>query len=279
LLEAQQQLQVLYLEGAGVPEGLLQCAASLQLLHTFHVHALQGSVSLDLMHAVAGLTGLRHLGITQSAIPVDVFAAAASTALGHLTSLDLSASSITQHTLEHIVGLTGLRELVLAECSNLRALPDSISRLVSLESLKMWGTRCYMLPLGMTALTGLRTLEWSKAGVGGYVWLELVMQLSSLQSLTLGNAWPKAMLADISQLTALTHLGLDACCLFPDSLSWLVGLQQLWVTSTEQLTKLPEGLTALTQLSLVDVPHEHLEDVSEELQAFLNERKPGSNPG
>jgi hypothetical protein len=281
LLGALQQPHVVYLVGSGIAEGLLQCAASLQPLHNLHVHALQGGVGLDVVRAVAGLTGLRHLGITQSAIPDGAITAPASTALGHLSSLDFSASSITQHTLEQLVGLTGLRELVLTDCSNLRALPDSISRLVSLEALRLWRTQVRDLPQGMTALTGLRTLEWSSTNRWPhYLQLDVLLQLRSLRCLTLGDGERESMPDGLSQLTALTLLWLDTNNLMelPDSLSQLMGLQQLRVASTE-LHTLPVCLTTLTGLQLVDVPREQLENVSAGMVAFLDARKPGNNPG
>jgi hypothetical protein len=286
LLEAAQQLQVLGLTHMYV-KGLPKVAAHMQSLRALHIKWTDIS-DPGVLGAIAGLTKLRHLGLTKCKSggrePVCTHIPAAFSALGQLTSLDLIWTEVDAAGLQGVFGLTALKQLNLSRsCHEMAALSSNISRLARLETFKMHDGKIHILPDAMTALTRLRHLEWST----GYCWplqLEVVWRLRSREHLVIYENHMEVLPAAIGQLTGLTHLCIEAPLEeIHSKLTTLVGLRELLLYAApddeEQALLLPRGITALTNLTRVSLPPSQMEHQAPAVRGFMEARLAPIAPG
>jgi Leucine-rich repeat (LRR) protein len=258
LLGALQQLQTLYLHNVRVGD-LDECGPFLKQLRALCMGGVdfEGDFALD---TVAQLTTLRHLSMPYCEFedegdPPTI--PAALTNLVHLTSLDLTHAAMTQDGLEVVCDISSVRQLDLSGFQVTTPAPsfDSLSRLVGLDTLLLNESWVGRLPEGMTALTGLRKLEWCYDSSN---WdsvyfepnLELVFSLPSLEHLAVSMGHKTSLPRHVSRLTALTELWVEGRMLtrLPATLVTLEGLERLTLYA-EELRALPQGMAALSKLS------------------------------
>jgi hypothetical protein len=269
LLGSAVQLQGLFLAGVSAEQLQVFVGPWQQGLQRLHLQDMGHHGPGVLAAAAAGLTSLRHLGISRSDDPITVLPAAL-TALVHLTSLDLSANVLNQEVLEGVCSMTRLRCLTLDAAQGFSTLPPSISNLVSLNVLELYNSPMGSLPEAMTALTALWHLSWSQWRATAPLELGVVWRLRSLYLLTIWDDHLAVLPDAVTQLTNLRALDVagQALVALPSNISALVDIWRLDLDAPE-LHVLPEGVTALTRLRALHAPGVVLQEQSPAVQAFL----------
>jgi hypothetical protein len=282
VLEALEQLHVMYVEAPGVEYMPLYChlVRPLRML-CVRVYDRSPQGALD---AAAALPDLEYLSI----VPNNIFSSCnlppAFTNLQRLTKLCLQGTGVRAAGLEALGPASGLLDLDLSRNQHVTALPDAISRLTALTALRLLQSGVTELPPAFTSITGLRIFSWS-------IWppekvpavalqLAPVWHLTSLNDLIIEDSTRTSLSADISRLVELSSLHINARSLeeLPDSITTLVGLQQLSMSCMFRLQGLPEGITALTQLTSMELDRKVLEGLPPAVQSFVAARKAAEEP-
>jgi Leucine-rich repeat (LRR) protein len=230
----------------------------LRPLWALHVHGVGDVGPTGLLAAVGSCVNLRHLGIVGRDYGGPHSLPASFGALQHVTSLVLSGTGLSNDGLEPLFGLSGIQELDLSNNQHITALPDDISRLVSLRSLGLWRSNVRVLPDHTSDLTGLRELSWSnRYHVTGEpaepaLHVDNLHQLRGLQCLRIAGYQPNQLPLDMAWPPALTQLQVQLGWNIhvPHTISTLVGLERLMIGVKEVVARpLPQGLEALTCLT------------------------------
>jgi len=171
------------------------------------------------------------------------------------TKLDLSAWREDQAKLtelpDSLSQLTQLNTLRLSG-NQLMALPEWLDQLTQLKSLGLANNKLTALPKSLSRLTQLQELDlWRNQLTALPDWLSQLRQLRLLDlygnKLTELPEW----LGQLTQLREL-HLGGNELTILPDSLSQLTQLESLNL-SGNKLTELPDALGQLTQLQSLNL--------------------------
>ncbi|MBO4419144.1 MAG: leucine-rich repeat domain-containing protein [Oscillospiraceae bacterium] len=127
------------------------------------------------------------------------------------------------------------------------ALPESIGRLTSLQTLSVWMAPITALPESIGQLTSLQTLDLS--GIPITALPDSIGQLTNLQKLVLRGNLITILPDSIGQLTNLQGLDLSGTSItaLPESIGRLTSLQTLKLWDT-QITALPDSIGQLTSL-------------------------------
>lgn len=175
-----------------------------------------------------------------------------------LVKLDLGGCALLRALPESVGELESLQTLNLDGCSGLRSLPESMGRLVSLQTLSLDGCR------GLSALADslgllLRSLEvLNLAYCEGLSALpDSVGELVSLQKLYLNGCRNLSAIPDsVGRLSALHTLYLPSCrslSKLPGSLGQLRSLKFLYLDSCRRLATLPDSVCELASLEILNM--------------------------
>ena len=164
--------------------------------------------------------------------------------------------------------------LGLYEC-DISTLPESITKLTSLEKLSLSSNKIKTLPESITKLTSLKKLDLGDNSISTLP--ELIGNLTSLEKLYVDNNDLKTLPESITKLTSLKELDLgynsistlpesignlksleklnlrfNSITTLPESIGNLKSLEILWLRDND-LKNLPESITKLTSLSYLDI--------------------------
>jgi internalin A len=205
--------------------------------------------------------------------------------LSLLDELDLSFNNFTQFPMS-VAQLSNLRGLYLGN-SGVRFIPDSIAQLCLLQHLDLSFNQITVIPGAIAKLSQLRSLSLSSNSiteVPGFI-----AGLSRLQALYLSGNKITKIPEVVAQLSQLESLGLAANGIrsIPNHVAWPPKLRELILGSDElyrsvyteyrgaknRITAIPESITQLPQLEVLDLSNNLLTTVPEKLAQVPNLRK------
>jgi Leucine-rich repeat (LRR) protein len=248
-------LQRLTLEGRN--EQLLSSGCFFHAQHAAHAPGNEASPSLCIADAKP-----RH--ITRLKLGRMMESSSGWEALQHLTGLydlEIAECQDLKQLPDSMRGFTSLRRLDLERCDNLCMLPEWLGEFRSLQSLSITNLPAMsVLPESLQRLTALRSLIISGCGALH----QLPEQFGELCSLANLAIWCLPALTQLPEsmrrLTSLQSLNLAYCgalTQLPESLGELSALQELWIQGCSGLTSFPRFigcLTALEQLMISQCP-------------------------
>ncbi|KAL3689099.1 hypothetical protein R1sor_015408 [Riccia sorocarpa] len=172
-----------------------------------------------------------------------------------------------QHLPETIWQMPHLESLLLCDLPNLKALPEALGNLHSLQELKLYSSAIGSLPESLGRLSGLTHLKIK--GCGNLKALpEALGNLHSLQRLKLHSCAIESLPESLGRLSALTHLEIRGCGnlkTLPDTIGGLSSLGSLVLHS---MTILPEALGNLHSLQELELWGCTIESLLQNLDQF-----------
>lgn len=193
------------------------------------------------------------------------------------TKLDLWQMNLTELP-ESMGRLIHLQSLLLSY-NQVATLPDWMEKLTQLQSLYISAIQLKELPKCLAQLTQLKSLIASSNELTKLP--ESIGQLVQLQLFNLSNNKLIVLPESLGRLVQLQSLDLsiNKLIVLPESLGQLVQLQSLDISSN-RLTTLPESLGQLTRLQKLAIKHNKITDLPPSLAQlkYLTELKLDGNP-
>lgn len=174
-------------------------------------------------------------------------------AIPSLSTLDMRRMEFVNLP-DNVLTMTNITNLCLDRCGELLALPNGLTTLANLKTLSAIAGNFTALPTNFYMLTSLLDLDFGGCSELTAPDIQLIMQLTSLTMLNLGDIDLTTLPEQLGNLTRLRTLRLFHCALtdLPDSIGCLLQLRELDVCDN-CLRQLPRSIVHLTALRKLKV--------------------------